>query len=88
MLRIGKAVIIWTTVVLMTVDPVSAGRRSAAALRAPFRVLPGAGHLSMLASPDAIARAINSFAGHRTAARLGAHNREVAVKSCVLRSGV
>jgi pimeloyl-ACP methyl ester carboxylesterase len=57
-----RALVLWGA--RDTVDPVSAGRRSAAALRAPFRVLPGAGHLSMLASPDAIARAINSFAGH------------------------
>jgi pimeloyl-ACP methyl ester carboxylesterase len=47
-----------------TVDGVSAGRRSAAALSAPFRLLPGAGHLSMLAAPNAIARAIDSFARH------------------------
>ncbi|HKR98504.1 MAG TPA: alpha/beta hydrolase [Candidatus Dormibacteraeota bacterium] len=46
-----------------TVDPVSAGRISAAALRAPFRLLPGAGHLSMLGAPNAIARAIDTFAG-------------------------
>jgi len=45
-----------------TVDSVSAGRRSAEALRAPFHLLPGAGHLSMLAAPDAIARAVDSFA--------------------------
>jgi pimeloyl-ACP methyl ester carboxylesterase len=47
-----------------TVDSVSAGRRSAAALRAPFRLLPGAGHLSMLAAPNAIAHAIDLFARH------------------------
>jgi pimeloyl-ACP methyl ester carboxylesterase len=45
-----------------TVDSVSAGRRSARALRAPFRVLAGAGHLSMLAAPEAIGRAVDSFA--------------------------
>ena len=45
-----------------TVDSVSAGRRSAQALRAPFHLLAGAGHLSMLAAPDAIARKIDSFA--------------------------
>ena len=45
-----------------TVDSVSAGRRSAEALRAPFHLLPGAGHLSMLAAPAAIARAVESFA--------------------------
>jgi pimeloyl-ACP methyl ester carboxylesterase len=51
-----------------TVDPVSAGRRSAAALRAPFRLLPGAGHLSMLAAPSAIARAIDHFSGNAAVA--------------------
>ena len=45
-----------------TVDSVSAGRRSAEALRAPFHLLPGAGHLSMLAAPAAIARTVDSFA--------------------------
>jgi pimeloyl-ACP methyl ester carboxylesterase len=51
-----------------TVDSLSAGRRSAQALRAPLHVLRGAGHLSMLAAPAAIARAVDSFArreGHR-----------------------
>ena len=45
-----------------TVDSVSAGRRSAQALRAPFRVIPGAGHLSMLGAPNAIAAEIDAFA--------------------------
>ena len=45
-----------------TVDSVPAGRRSAEALRAPFHLLAGAGHLSMLAAPDAIARTVDSFA--------------------------
>jgi pimeloyl-ACP methyl ester carboxylesterase len=45
-----------------SVDSVPAGRKSAQALRAPFRVLAGAGHLSMLAAPEAIAREIDSFA--------------------------
>jgi pimeloyl-ACP methyl ester carboxylesterase len=44
-----------------SVDSVSAGRKSARALRAQFRLLPGAGHLSMLSDPGAIARAIDSF---------------------------
>jgi len=47
-----------------TVDSVSAGRRSAQALRARFQLLSGAGHLSMLGAPNAVATAINSFAGH------------------------
>lgn len=57
-----RALVLWGA--RDSVDSVSAGRRSAAALRAPFRLLPGAGHLSMLAAPRAIARAIDSFAGH------------------------
>ena len=55
-----------------TVDSVSAGRRSASALRAPFRLLAGAGHLSRLAAPNAIASAVDSFAarsGEKSAAR-------------------
>ena len=44
-----------------TVDSVSAGRRSAQELRAPFHLLADAGHLSMLASPAAIARLVDSF---------------------------
>lgn len=44
-----------------TVDSVSAGRTSARALRARFQLLAGAGHLSMLGAPDAVARSINSF---------------------------
>lgn len=48
-----------------TVDSVSAGRESARALRAPFRVIAGAGHLSMLAAPGAISGAIDAFARRR-----------------------
>lgn len=48
-----------------TVDSVSAGRRSAQALRAPFRVIRGAGHLSMLTAPGTISRAIDAFARRR-----------------------
>ena len=51
-----RALVLWGA--RDTVDSVSAGRRSAAAMRAPFRLLPGAGHLSMLDAPNAIARAI------------------------------
>jgi pimeloyl-ACP methyl ester carboxylesterase len=47
-----------------TVDSVPAGRKSAQALRAPFHLIP-AGHLSMLAAPDAIARTVDLFAGPR-----------------------
>src|SRR5947207_1866429 len=45
-----------------TVDSIPAGRKSAQALRAPFHLLPGAGHLSMLAAPKAIAREVDAFA--------------------------
>jgi pimeloyl-ACP methyl ester carboxylesterase len=45
-----------------TVDSVSAGRASAKALRAPFTVVPDAGHLSMIVAPPAVARAIDRFA--------------------------
>jgi len=34
-------------------------------LRAPFHLLAGAGHLSMLAAPGAIARVVDSFAALR-----------------------
>ena len=46
-----------------TVDSVSAGRASAKALRAPFVVLPGAGHLSMLVDPGGLAAAVERVAG-------------------------
>jgi pimeloyl-ACP methyl ester carboxylesterase len=42
-----------------TVDPVSAGRQTAAFMHAPFVEIPGAGHLSMLARPALVARAID-----------------------------
>jgi pimeloyl-ACP methyl ester carboxylesterase len=45
-----------------TVDSVPAGRKSAQALRAHFHLLADAGHLSMLAAPEAVARQIDSFA--------------------------
>jgi pimeloyl-ACP methyl ester carboxylesterase len=45
-----------------TVDPVSAGRRSARALHARFELIPRAGHLSMLGAPGAITAAIDAFA--------------------------
>jgi pimeloyl-ACP methyl ester carboxylesterase len=43
-----------------TIDSVGAGRKTAAALRAPFLLLPGAGHLSMLVDPSGVARAVQS----------------------------
>ena len=45
-----------------TVDSVSAGRRAAALLHSRFVLVPDAGHLSMLAAPRAVARAIDEFA--------------------------
>ena len=42
------------------VDPVTSGRQSAHDLRAPFVLVPRAGHLSMLVAPNAVARAISS----------------------------
>jgi pimeloyl-ACP methyl ester carboxylesterase len=41
-----------------TVDSVSAGRRTAALMHARFLLAPDAGHLSMLARPDVVARDI------------------------------
>ncbi len=46
-----------------TVDSVGAGRASAKALRAPFILLPPAGHLSMLVDPTGLAAAIERVAG-------------------------
>jgi pimeloyl-ACP methyl ester carboxylesterase len=48
-----------------TVDSPAAGRRTARLLRTRFRKIPGAGHLSMLVAPGAVARAIDEFAAHR-----------------------
>ena len=45
-----------------SVDDVTAGRRAAALLRTRFVLVPGAGHLSMLAAPRAVARTIDEFA--------------------------
>jgi pimeloyl-ACP methyl ester carboxylesterase len=45
-----------------TVDSVGAGRTSARALGVPFRILSGAGHLSMLAAPGPLARVLATFA--------------------------
>ena len=45
-----------------SVDAPAAGRRTAAALHAPFEVIPGAGHLSMLVRPAGVAGAIRRAA--------------------------
>jgi pimeloyl-ACP methyl ester carboxylesterase len=47
-----------------TVDDVAAGRATARALRAPFEIVPDAGHLSMLANPTAVANAVRGAAAH------------------------
>jgi pimeloyl-ACP methyl ester carboxylesterase len=46
-----------------TTDSVQAGRTTAKALRAPFILLPGAAHLSMLVDPGGVARAVERVAG-------------------------
>jgi pimeloyl-ACP methyl ester carboxylesterase len=43
-----------------SIDSVSAGRATARALGAPFILLPGAGHLSMLVDPTGVAAAVES----------------------------
>jgi pimeloyl-ACP methyl ester carboxylesterase len=45
-----------------TVDSLAAGRRTAALLRTRIVVIARAGHLSMLAAPAAVARAVDDFA--------------------------
>jgi pimeloyl-ACP methyl ester carboxylesterase len=40
------------------VDDGDAGRLAARELKAPFVVIPGVGHLSMLENPPAVARAV------------------------------
>lgn len=50
-----------------SVDSVAAGRTSAAALRSRLVLIPGSGHLSMLAQPRAVAAAIDRAATTRTA---------------------
>jgi pimeloyl-ACP methyl ester carboxylesterase len=49
-----------------SVDPVKAGRQTAALLHTRFMAVPRAGHLSMLAAPEAVALAIDRFAGRAT----------------------
>lgn len=56
-----RRVVAWGA--LDTVDSVASGRRSAEALRAPFVLLPRAGHLSMLVDPQGVAAAIRRVAG-------------------------
>jgi pimeloyl-ACP methyl ester carboxylesterase len=56
-----RAVVAWGA--YDTTDPVSAGRETAAALRARFILLPHAGHLSMLVDPVGVARAVTAAQG-------------------------
>jgi pimeloyl-ACP methyl ester carboxylesterase len=56
----GPRVVVWGA--QDHVDSVDAGRRTAAVLHARFVAIPGAGHLSMLAAPRAVARAISRSA--------------------------
>lgn len=51
-----KALVVWGA--KDGVDSVSAGRRTARTLHAPFILLPGAGHLSMTEDPAALVRAL------------------------------
>jgi pimeloyl-ACP methyl ester carboxylesterase len=53
-----RALVVWGA--SDNVDPVSAGRQTARDLRAPFILVQGAGHLSMLAAANAVATAIAS----------------------------
>ena len=55
-----RALVVWGS--KDTVDSVSAGRRTAATMHVPFVEIPGAGHLSMLAQPALVARAIERVA--------------------------
>jgi pimeloyl-ACP methyl ester carboxylesterase len=48
-----------------SVDSPSAGRRTAGLLESRFQEIPGAGHLSMLVAPAAVARAVDEFAARR-----------------------
>jgi pimeloyl-ACP methyl ester carboxylesterase len=57
------ATVVWGR--LDSVDGLDAGRRTAAVLHAPFQVIPGAGHLSMLVRPAAVAAAILRAAAGR-----------------------
>ena len=52
-----------------TVDPVASGRASAAALHTRLVTIAGAGHLSMLAQPRAVARQILAFTRRAAGAR-------------------
>jgi pimeloyl-ACP methyl ester carboxylesterase len=54
----GPRVVVWGA--QDSVDSVAAGRKTAAALHTRFVLVPHAGHLSMLANPSAVARAIAS----------------------------
>jgi pimeloyl-ACP methyl ester carboxylesterase len=52
-----------------TVDDVFSGRIAARVLRAPFVLLPRVGHLSMLADPSGVARAVERAAARNSTRR-------------------
>jgi pimeloyl-ACP methyl ester carboxylesterase len=56
-----RVVVAWGS--LDTVDAVPAGRRTARLLRAPFVLLPGAAHLSMLVDPRGVGAAVGRVSG-------------------------
>jgi pimeloyl-ACP methyl ester carboxylesterase len=45
--------------------PVASGRRAAGALKAPLTIIPGAGHLSQITHPAAVAAVIERAAGRK-----------------------
>lgn len=47
-----------------SVDSPTSGRKTAALLHTRYEAIPGAGHLSMLVAPAAVARAVDEFAAH------------------------
>jgi pimeloyl-ACP methyl ester carboxylesterase len=54
-----------------SVDSPAAGRKSAALLHTRFEAIPGAGHLSMLVAPAAVARAVDEFTARTRSYRCG-----------------
>jgi pimeloyl-ACP methyl ester carboxylesterase len=58
-----------------SVDGLASGRVSAAALHTPLVTIPGAGHVSMLARPDAVAQKILAFVSRADVARAAPRHR-------------
>lgn len=69
-LRIPRAVI-WGAD--DTVDPVASGHATATALHTPLKIIPRAGHLSMLAQPEAVTNQILGFMATATGANRARH---------------